>query len=100
MKKIKTKGNLNSALMELEALDAQIKKLSEEREGIAASVKAFLKPRVGKEVTTEGYTVKLSEFPRNNFQTSLFKEAYPEIYNNFNNVTMSSRLTYSQRVDG
>lgn len=72
------------------ALDAEIKRLKAEQDALRAELTAG-----GRAVDIDGpgYVLKLTYYPEARFNSTAFKKAYPDIYEEFRQEATRSRFT-------
>ena len=76
-------SNLENEIKDIRALEAKINELKELKEEKENIIKSVMDNAGVEEMAIGAYTVRFQNLVRNNFNTSLFKKKYLELYNAF-----------------
>lgn len=83
MKTVIITANLENEIKDIRALEAKINELDELKKEKEALVKSVLDEAGVEELQIGAFTVRFTNIVRNNFNTTVFKKKYLELYNAF-----------------
>lgn len=90
---MKTKSKvIDARISELAEIESQIEKLRRQAEEIKDEIKQFMGAE--EELITENYVVKWINVESNRFDTKLFKEDHPKLYESYRMPSYSRRFSF------
>lgn len=89
---------LLNRINQIEEIEEQIKELESLVEGLKDEIKADMSEKGVDEVEVGDRIIRYKDVPSSRFDSTTFKKAYTELYNQFVKVTTSKRFTINQGV--
>lgn len=77
----------------IKELEAEVKELEAIIEGLKDEIKADMSSKELEEVECGDFTIRYKDITSNRFDTTTFKKAYTELYNQYTKVTTSKRFS-------
>lgn len=92
---ILTDKNIENEIRTIKALESKLEELKELKEEKETELKRLLDKAGVEELQVGAFTIRFTNITRNNFNTSVFKKKYLELYNAFIKQTNYRKFTIS-----
>lgn len=87
------KRTLQAKINKYAKLSNQIADLTKQKEALTAELKEYMITESLDTLTTKQYKIKYSSYERINFNSKIFKEEHPRMYDRYIYTTYTDRLT-------
>ena len=87
------KRTLQAKIKKYAELSNQIADLTKQKDALTAELKEYMITESLDTLTTKQYKIKYSSYERINFNSKIFKEEHPRIYDRYIYTTYTDRLT-------